>query len=169
MQDQHERTVTQIELPARTIVRVVAVFVLIWLLHQLWDIILLTIIALMFTAALDPVVRRLQVRGMKRSWAVATVMTAVVIGLIGIVMILLSPVLTEGQEFIDDLPNQVDRLRGILGDNPELFERLQSAAESVAGGDSDAVTGGVKEVTFSVNLQTPVQAGDTIVVRDRLF
>lgn len=150
MQDQHERTVTQIELPARTIVRVVAVFVLIWLLHQLWDIILLTIIALMFTAALDPVVRRLQVRGMKRSWAVATVMTAVVIGLIGIVMILLSPVLTEGQEFIDDLPNQVDRLRGILGDNPELFERLQSAAESVAGGDSDAVTGGVKEVTFSV-------------------
>jgi predicted PurR-regulated permease PerM len=149
LQNQHERTITQIELPARTIVRVVAVFVLIWLLHQLWDILLLTFIALMFTAALDPLVRRLQNRGMKRTWAVATVMTAVVLGIIVIVMILLSPILTEGQEFIDDLPNQVDRLQGLLSDNPQLYERLRSAAESV-GSDSEAVTGGVKEVTFSV-------------------
>jgi predicted PurR-regulated permease PerM len=149
LQTQDDRTITQIEVPIRTIVRVIAVFVLLWLLNKLWSIMLLTIIALMLTAALDPVVRKLQARDMRRTWAVAIVMTTVILGLLGSVLIVLSPVITEGQAFLEDLPNQVDRLQGLLKDNPQLYERLRTAAENASGG-SDAVTGGVKEVTFSI-------------------
>lgn len=150
MQNQNERTITQIELPARTIVRVIAVFSLLWLLDQLWHLMLLSMIALMFTAALDPVVGRVQARGIRRSGAVAIVMVTVTSLVVGAVLILLSPVITEGQEFLDDLPKLVDRLQGPLEDNPELFQRLRTAAENVSGGSSETVTGGVKEVTFSV-------------------
>jgi len=160
LHNQHDRTITQIELPARTIVRVAAVFVLLWLLHQLWHILLLGMIALMLTAALDPPVRRLQARGIGRSWSVAIIMTTVVVGLLGTVLIILSPVITEGQAFLKALPEQVDRLQGVLKDNPQLYDRLRSAAENATGGGSAAVTGNVKQVTFSIiNLIT-----DTLVV-----
>jgi predicted PurR-regulated permease PerM len=65
--NQHDRTITQNELPARTTIRIAAVFALLWLLHQLWHILLLGMIALTLTAALDPPVRRLQARGLSRS------------------------------------------------------------------------------------------------------
>ena len=41
MRDLPDRTITQVEIPLRTIVRVIFVFVLIWLLGQLWHLILL--------------------------------------------------------------------------------------------------------------------------------
>ena len=149
LQNPSERTVTQIELPVRTIVRVISVFVLLWFLGKLWHIILLAVIALMFAAALDPVVRRLQTRGMRRTWAVTVTTLAVVFLLLAALLIMLSPIITEGQAFLEDLPNQVDRLQGVLRDNPELYERLRAAAES-ASTSSDAVTGGVTQVTFSI-------------------
>jgi predicted PurR-regulated permease PerM len=150
VQNPDNRTVTQIEVPTRTVVRVIMVFVLLWLLHQLWDILLLGGISLMLTAALAPLVLRLQARGFSRAWAVAVVMVTVILGLLAIVMIILSPILTEGQAFLEALPDQVDRLQGLFKDNPQLYERLRAAAESAAGGGGGAVTGSVKQVTFSI-------------------
>jgi predicted PurR-regulated permease PerM len=145
-----DRTITQIEVPTRTIVRVIAVIVLLWLLRQLWDILLLGMIALMLTAALDPLVQRLQYRGLSRAWSVTVVMVTVILGVLGVVLIILSPILTEGQAFLEALPGQIDRLQGLFKDNPQLYERLRAAAENAAGGGSGAVTGNVKQVTFSI-------------------
>ena len=87
-------------------------------------------------------------------------MTTVVVGLLATVLIILSPVITEGQAFLKALPEQVDRLKGVLKDNPQLYERLRQAAENATGGSSEAVTGNVKQVTFSIiNFIT-----DTLVV-----
>jgi predicted PurR-regulated permease PerM len=145
-----ERTVTQVEIPARTIMRVILVFVLLWLINRVWNIMLLGLIALMFAAALDPLVRRLQSRGVRRSGSVAIVMTAFLVVLVALLSLILSPLITEGRQFIDDLPSQVERLRGPLRDNPEIYNRLMRSAQSVSTNPSESVTGGVKEVTFSV-------------------
>lgn len=150
MQIPPERTVTQVEIPARTIMRVIVVLVLIWLLKQVWTIMLLGVIALMFAAALDPAVRRVQSRGVRRSGSVAIVMTVFLLALFGLLSIILSPLITEGRQFINDLPSQVERLRGPLRDNPEIYNRLMRSAQSLSTDPSESVTGGVKEVTFSV-------------------
>ena len=159
MRDDRERTVTQIEIPVRTIVRIVSVFVIIWLLGHLWHLILLGGISLMFAAAADPLVRRLQRLGLKRGGAVAVTMISVTIVLIGLILIMLSPVLTEGQDFLTNLPGQVDRLQRPLKDNPQLFNRLRQAAEN-ASSNTGLITGGVTKVSMSlINL-----ISDTLIV-----
>ncbi len=149
MQNPPERTITQIELPVRTIVRVILVFCLIWLLGQVWNIILLAGIALMATAALDPPVRRLQARGLKRTWAVAAVVGAATIVMLGTLLIIVSPVITEGQDFIEGLPAQVDEYERYFDNNPQVLEGLQSAAQNASTGSS-AITGGIMSFSLSV-------------------
>jgi len=159
VRDLPDRTITQVEIPLRTIIRVIFVFVLIWLLGQLWHLMLLGVIALMFAAALDPLCKRLQRMGMKRGGAVAVTVIGVTLIIVGVVLIILSPVLTEGQAFLEDLPNQVDRLQRPLRDNPQLFNRLRQAAEN-ASSNSGLITGGITKVSMSViNL-----ISDTLIV-----
>ncbi len=148
MQNPQDRTITQLELPVRTIVRVIIVFCLIWLARQLWDIVLLAMIALFLAAALHPPVKRLQDRGWSKGQAVAVVVTGVVVALLGVIMIILSPLITEGQQFITDLPSQVDRLERVLRNNPEILEGLRNAANSAAEGTG--VTEGVMQFSLSV-------------------
>jgi predicted PurR-regulated permease PerM len=149
VRDDRERTITEIEIPARTILRVIFVFVLLYLFEQLWHLMLLGLISLMLAAAMDPIVRRVQNLGLKRPWAVAVTMISMTAILISMILIILSPVLTEGQDFLTDLPGQVDRLQRPLRDNPELFNRLRQAAED-ASSDTGLITGGVTRVSMSL-------------------
>jgi predicted PurR-regulated permease PerM len=159
VREDRERTITQIEIPARTIVRVLFVFVLLYLFEQLWHLMLLGLISLMLAAAMDPIVRRVQRLGLKRHWAVAMTMIGMTVVLLSMILILLSPILTEGQDFLTDLPAQVDRLQRPLEDNPELFNRLREMAENQSS-DTGFITGGVTRVSMSlINLIT-----DTLIV-----
>lgn len=149
MREDRERTITQIEIPARTILRVIFVFVLLYLFDKLWHLMLLGLISLMLAAAMDPIVRRVQKVGMRRGYAVAVTMLAMTALLIGAILAILSPVLTEGQDFLTDLPAQVDRFQRPLEDNPELFNRLREIAEN-ASSDTGRITGGVTRVSMSL-------------------
>ena len=62
------RTRTQIEIPMRTVARIILTLSLIWLVGQLFSVILTFVIALMLTAALAPAVNWLEHRGVKRMW-----------------------------------------------------------------------------------------------------
>jgi predicted PurR-regulated permease PerM len=76
-------------------------------------------------------------------------MTTLIATVILTVILIVSPLITEGQEFLDELPNQVDRLENLVGSNPELFDRLREAAEN-PGSNTGAVEGQAKEVGLSV-------------------
>ena len=149
MRNEREQTTTELELPVRTIVRVIFVFVLLWLLDALWSLMLLLLISLMFTAAIHPWVVRLQERGMRRSGAVAVVMLAINAVVLTAVSLIVTPLITEGQAFIESLPDQVDRLEGLFGRDSQIFQRLRTAAEN-AGGNSEAVSGGVTQVSMGI-------------------
>jgi predicted PurR-regulated permease PerM len=149
VRDDRERTITEVEIPVRTIVRVILVFSLLWLVGKLWDLMLLGVIALMFTAAIHPWAVRLQNRGWSRARAV-TVITATIIAVVALaIALVIPPLIIEGQEFLDELPNQVDRLEDLVGSNPELFDRLREAAEN-PGSNAESVEGPAKEVGLGI-------------------
>ena len=119
---------TRIELPTRTIVKVVLTLAILWLLGRLWTLLLLLFIALLLAAALDPVVGRLERRGWPRAASVTLIVVLLVAVIAAVGLVLIPPVIDEGQAFAAELPAYVDRAEGLLDANPELVERLREAA-----------------------------------------
>lgn len=119
---------TRIELPAKTIAKVILTLVIIWLLTRLWTILLLLFIAVLLAAALNPAVMRIQRRGMPRSGAVALVFLTLFSFFVLILLLVVPSLIDEGRAFADELPSYVERTQRILRDNPDIYERLQDAA-----------------------------------------
>jgi predicted PurR-regulated permease PerM len=136
-----ERVTTRIELPAKTIAKVVLTLAILWLLQRLWTILLLLFIAVLLAAALNPLVKRLQHRGMPRAGAVAIIL----IGLIGsfalILLLVIPPLVEEGRAFATELPDYVERTQRLLKDNPDVYNRIQNAANRGAADPSVAFSG----------------------------
>jgi predicted PurR-regulated permease PerM len=118
------------EVPIRTILTVVAVLAGLWLLAQLWTLLLALFIALLLTAALDPPVSRLQRRGVPRTVSIAIILLAVAGIVAGGVALVVPPLVEQGTQLADDFPDYVDRLRLVTQANPEIVTRLQGVAAS---------------------------------------
>jgi predicted PurR-regulated permease PerM len=130
-----ERVIARIELPWRTVVRVILILAIIWLIIRLWSILLLLLISLLLTAALNPAVVWLQRRGLKRSGAVSVVLLGVLAVFVIFLLLLIPPIVDETSKFIDDLPAYVERTRGLLQDRyPTLYARLEEYAQQQASG-----------------------------------
>ena len=139
------RVATQLELPWRTIVRVLLLLASLWLAVRLWEVAVQLLIALVLAAALEPAVRWLQRRRLPRALAVATVVVGILGGLALGVTLLLQPLIDESRAFADELPAYVEDGRALLEDNSDLYARLQSGAQS-ASADPTILLGGVLEV-----------------------
>jgi predicted PurR-regulated permease PerM len=125
-----ERVVARIELPWRTVAKVILILMIIWLIIKLWTILLLLLISLLLTAALYPAVTWLRRRGMRHSQAVTVVLLGVLALFVLFLLILIPPIIEEAGNFADDLPEHVERTQGILQERyPSLYERLQNFAE----------------------------------------
>ena len=122
------------ELPLRTIVTVLAVFAVLWLLAQLWSLLLSLFVALLLTAALDPPVTRLERRGVPRAASIAIFVLALAGIVAGIAVLVVPPLIEQGNQLAEAFPGYLDRLRAFTQANPEVFTRLQRAA---AGSDAD--------------------------------
>ncbi len=140
---------SKLELPGRTIVRVILTLVIIYLLTRLWSVLLLGIIALLVAAALDPLVRKLEKRGFKRPIAVGTVFVGLVASLVLLIGLVVPPLIDDGRDFAENLPEYVDDAQSILNQNPDIYQRLQEAAQRGAA-DPTAIFGGF--LTFSFGL-----------------
>ncbi len=130
------RTKTQIEIPMRTVARIILTLALIWLVVNLFSVILTFIIALMLTAALAPAVNWLEQRGVKRLLAVTITMGLVLAGIGILVFLLLQPIIDEGRQFIDEFPTYVDDLSRRFNTNlPDLYDRIQNNAQQLTAND----------------------------------
>ncbi|HEX8626609.1 MAG TPA: AI-2E family transporter [Catenuloplanes sp.] len=97
------------------------------------SILVLVFIALFLAIGLNPVVARLRSWGLPRGGAVAVVALAVVLLLCGGVLALVPPLITQANEFVEQLPRYVDDLRrsrtiNNLIERYDLAQRVQSAA-----------------------------------------
>jgi len=136
---------TQLELPGRTIIRVLLLLAALWLALRLWELGLQLILAMMLAAALDPAVRWLQRYRVRRTFAVGIVVGSVLAVIAAAGVLLTPPLFDEARAFAEELPARVEDYRRVLEQNSDLYERLQRGAEG-ASADPSSLLGGLLAV-----------------------
>lgn len=159
--DAVQTVINRIELSGHTILRVIGVVAGLWLLQRLWPVLLLVLIAAFLAIALNPAVSWLHRRGLSRGPAVLVVLITFVAALAGLGLLLVPPLIDQGRNLADNLPDYVDRAQRTVNDNPTIRDWLQRNAQqgqtnptSVAGGafavGASVVTGIVSVVSVFV-------------------
>lgn len=145
-----EKTVTKIEIPARTILVVIGTLSLIWLLLQVWSIFLLVFLAFLLSLALLPPVRRLQSRGMPRAAAAGIVFLALIGSIAGFFFIIVPPLVDQGQNFVDNAPEYLIRFERIIARFPAIKERYQDFQDQNAEGGTPLPAGQIMSLGTGV-------------------
>lgn len=139
----------RIEIPTRTIAKIVLAIVIVWLAVRLSSVLLEVFCALLLTAALDPLVTRLEVRGWKRSRAVAVLLLVMLGGIAGIGMLTVPPMIRQGTQLASDLPGYLDRSQPFFRNHPKIYTELQKFTDTRAK-DPSLYLSHAKSVGFGV-------------------
>jgi predicted PurR-regulated permease PerM len=97
------------------------------------------LIALFIAVSLDPAVRLLTRRGMRRGWAVTLIFALFFVLGAAFLLSVIPPLVTQGGNLIDDLPRYLDRLQTNssqfreLDDRYNVSEQLQGLAGTLPG------------------------------------
>ena len=93
------------------------------------------LIALFIAVSLDPAVRLLTRRGMRRGWAVTLIFPLAFALAAGFLLSVIPPLVTEGRNLIDDLPGHLTRLQGRSAQFRELDDRynISDQLQGLAG------------------------------------
>ena len=158
-----EKSVVRIEIPYRTIIRVVLSLLVIWLLVQVSEIVLLVLIALILTLALVPPTRYLERRGLPRVVAAAIIFVIMAGIFAGFVALIVPPLVNQGQSIIDNFPEYSKSLERIIARYPSINERYQEIRQDGLPDDftlpwndvmtiTTGIVGGVANLFFVVTL-----------------
>ena len=134
------KTVTRIEIPVRTIVTVAVSLFLIWVLTQVWTILIQFLVAFLIATALLPLVQRLRKRGMSKGSASLLVSAGLIALIVGFFWLVLPPLITQTQNLIDNAPEYLRRFEVYINRYPslaDLYDRLnvdQIASDSTGDG-----------------------------------
>jgi predicted PurR-regulated permease PerM len=109
-EDRESRRVIEIQLPWRTIFRILVAAALAWALFTLWPELLLLAFALLFAVALTPVVTRLERLHLPRWLAVALIALGVLGAIASFATFILPPLVAELAELIEQLPALHDKV-----------------------------------------------------------
>jgi predicted PurR-regulated permease PerM len=160
-----EKIVTRIEVPFRTIFLLVGTIFLIWVLLQVWGILLQVFLAFLLATALLPLVRRLENRGMPKAAASAVVFVALIGAIAGFFGIIVPPLVEQGQSFVDNAPEYLERFEGFINQYPSLAEQYEKLKDNGLNGD-EAGGGGA---SVPVNQVVEVSAGIVTRVANTFF
>ncbi len=104
-----------------SIVRIVVAAFLVWLLVQLWSVVLVIVISLMIVGALTPLVAALERRGVGRLAAVALVFGALGAALAGLVALVAPQLVAQGTDLVERFPR-------LQSESATLLERWHATA-----------------------------------------
>ena len=130
----------RIELPTRTIVKVLVTLALLWVIFQIHGILIELFVASLLAAALYPPVRWLRARGLGRAPAILSVLAAFIAILVAFVVFIGGPLVREAWDFVQALPTYVQDGQRFLNSNPDLYNRLRSQAQSASADPSTLLT-----------------------------
>ena len=160
----------RLEIPTRTILKVIGTLVIIWLLMQVLTILLLLFLATLLCLALLPPVRRLERRGMPRVAAAVSVYVVLLLVAVGFFGVIVPPLVDQGDNLIDNAPEYADNFENVLDRYPairEQIDNLTGTGESQAAtGTGESATGGVAAVdaeTVTVGAATILRIGASVV------
>jgi predicted PurR-regulated permease PerM len=119
-----------VDLPWRTIVKVLGTLALVWIWFRIAELFLLVVVAVLLAVTLDPVVRWLQQRRLPR-WGAATLVCAALLAAIVWVVILATTTLSAQGKLVSGELVQVEH---------ELVSRIPAPLQNALGGDTPAET-----------------------------
>jgi predicted PurR-regulated permease PerM len=129
-----ERSRTSVDVPWRSLLRVVALVGAIALLVVLWKVALIVVVAFMLVGALDPLVERVNRWGLSRSAAIGVVFAALVVVSAAIALLTIPPLVSDAAKIVQDLPRYQERAVEILGEH-RLTQPLAAGLRNPASGD----------------------------------
>ena len=145
-----DKIVTRIEIPFRTIMKVVGTIFGIWIVIQISQILLLVFIAILLALALAPPVRFLQHHGLPRA-AAAGVVFLVLVGLLaGFFGLIVPPMVQQGQSVIDNFPEYTESLEDVIQRYPSIDERYQDIRQNGLGENVELPWSSVVEIGAGV-------------------
>jgi predicted PurR-regulated permease PerM len=131
-----------LDVQARTVVKVLFIAALCWLsvnvVSELSSLIVQLSIALFLAIAADPVVRRLERRGMSRVAGVLVVMSAGFVVLVAALSVFVPPLVKQGDRLVDAAPGIVDDVRTSswyerIDERFHVVDRISEQAEKLPG------------------------------------
>ena len=157
------------ELGLRTIFTVIAIAAGLWVLLQVWQIILLLVIALVLAGALIPLVSWLERRRVGRSLALGVIVVSLILLVAGFGALVIPTLVEQGRALVasapaiqgrladdlTDVPALVDVARAVREARPaQLLEPFGANALAFAGTAAQVVTLGVTTVVIAFYLVT---------------
>lgn len=106
------------DISARTLVTAAALVAGIWLMTKLWPVILTVTVSLIVVGTLNPIVSRLERRGLRRHWAVGLIVLALVILGAGFALITAPALWAQVSGMMESLPGLQARLADFLASHP---------------------------------------------------
>ncbi|HEV2527158.1 MAG TPA: AI-2E family transporter [Thermomicrobiales bacterium] len=138
-------TITRIELPTRTIFKVLATLAVLWFLWTINGILLQLFVAALLAAAMYPPIRWMVGHGVSRAVATMLTILTVIGALAGLIFVIAQPLVEQGRELAEDFPRYVEEAERLLRTNPDLYDQVSEAADS-GPSDPGAIAGGVIDV-----------------------
>ncbi|HEV2073256.1 MAG TPA: AI-2E family transporter, partial [Thermomicrobiales bacterium] len=159
-----EKTVTRIEVPVRTIVTVALALFLIWLLIQVWGILLQVFLAFLLATALLPLVKRLENRGMPKGIASSLVFLGLIAMIAGFFGIIVPPLVEQGQNIVTNAPEYLNRFEGFIERYPSLEEQYERLRDQGLNGNGEGTEQGAAGAA-AVPVNQVVEVSADIVTR----
>jgi predicted PurR-regulated permease PerM len=153
----------QIDVPAMTVVKVLAILFAAYIVIDVWPLISLLLVSLMLAAALSPFLALIERRGLGRPWALTCVSLILLLGLAALLALVIPALVTQTQDLITNSDLYVRSLQTILAQHgvhrnlltlwhslPQRLGRFDSTLVSVATAvfDSTVALGTVLFVTI---------------------
>lgn len=149
-----DKQTMRIEIPTRTIIKVILTLVVIWLVLKVISIFLLLLLAVLICLALLPPVRRLEHRGMSRGAAASTVFGGMLLVFAGFLWLIVPPLVTQSQNLIDNAPDYIDNFDRVL----DRYPTIRDEVERYLGIEEDSPLEEAASETTRSEQQGPVSA-----------
>lgn len=145
----------EIDLPWRTIIRVLATIGFLLLVSRLSEVLFQIFLGFLLAAALFPLVLRLERRGVRRGLAVIIVLLGVIGGLVLIIAAVLPSLIQQAADFWNNLPQHArDAFAWLQPRRPELYNRIILYV--------DRQTTSADVTSVDINVEQAVSGGQTV-------
>jgi len=108
----------RVELNVRTVLVALVGIATVWLLLQLWQVLLVIVVALMIVGMLNPFVQRLEDRGLRRGYAIAIVFGVLFVGVAGLGALAAPSLGAQLRELVEHFPRTQARVASQLQASP---------------------------------------------------
>jgi predicted PurR-regulated permease PerM len=132
-----------VDIPALTVVKVLAILFAAYALTEVWPLITLLLVAAMLAAALSPYLALLERQGLRRPWSLTVVALTLIAGFVALFSLVLPDLIAQTQDLFahsDDYVRSLQRVLAQHGVHQDLLVLWHSLPKRVSGMSSTLVS-----------------------------